>query len=85
MGEFKIWCGEEMRLGPGATFAGLARVLGNGACCYLSLKIVVKSTRAVMVSSPTLVNVTTGCVFWKASVVSLAAISNRLVDDCFGI
>jgi hypothetical protein len=85
MGEFNIWCGEGMRLGLGATLAGEGRVSGDGSCCNLSLKIVAKSARAVMVSSPTLVNGTAECGFLKASVMSFAAISNRSVDDICGI
>jgi hypothetical protein len=85
MGEFKIWVDEGMRLGRGTTLAGEARVAGDGSCCNLSLKIAAKSVRAAMVSSPTLANGTSGCGFWKASVMSLDAISNRSVDDNCGI
>jgi hypothetical protein len=85
MGEFKIWLGEGMRIGRGTTLAGEACVTGDGACCNLSLKIAARSARAAMVSSPTLVSGTSGCGFWKASVMPLAAISNRSVDDSCGI
>jgi hypothetical protein len=84
MGEFQIWVDEGMRLGHGTTSAGEAQVTGDGACCNLSLKIAAKSVRAAMVSSPTLANGTSGCGFCKASVMSLAAISNRSVDDNCG-
>jgi hypothetical protein len=85
MGVFKIWVGEGMRFGRGMTLAGEARVSADGGCCNFSLKIAAKSVRAAMVSSPTLANGTYGCGFWKASVISLAAISYRSVDDNCGI
>jgi hypothetical protein len=85
MGELKIFVGEGIMIGRETTLAGEARVSGSGACCNLSLKIAAKSVRADMVSSPTLENGTSGGGFWKASVMSLAAISNRSVDDNCGI
>jgi hypothetical protein len=83
MGEFKMWVGEGMRFGQGKTLAGGARVSGDGGCC--SLKIAAKSVRADMVSSQTLENGMSGYVFWKASVISLAAMSYGSVDDSCGI
>jgi hypothetical protein len=74
-----------MSLGRGTALVGEARVSGEGACCNLSLKIAAKSARAAMVSSPTLANGTSGCGFWKASVMSLAVISKRSVGDNCGI
>jgi hypothetical protein len=85
MGEFKIWVGEGLRLGRVTTLAGETRVSGDRACCNLSLKIAAKSAKAAMVSSPTQANGTAGCGFWKASIMSLAAMSNRSVDDNCGI
>jgi hypothetical protein len=85
MGEFKIWVDERMRLGRGTPVAGEARVAGDGASCNLNLKIAAKSVRAAIVASAMMANGTSGCGFRKASVMSLAAISNRSVDDNCGI
>jgi hypothetical protein len=85
MGEFEIRVGKGMRLGRGMTVAGEAWVARDGACCNLSLKIAAKSERAFTVSSPTLAKGTSGWGLWKASAMSLAAISNRSVDYNCGI
>jgi hypothetical protein len=85
IGEFKIWFDDATRLGCCETCGGTASGAGDVGCHNLSLKIAAKSARANIVSSPTLANGTTGCEFCKASVMSLAAMSNRSADDNCGI
>jgi hypothetical protein len=85
MGEAKIGFDDSARLGLWVTFGGAAGSVEGGVCRNLSLKIAANSVSAEMVSSPTRASGTSGWVFCKASVMSLAAMSNLLVEDNCGI